>query len=216
MLDPETWARYAQGLKTLCVKHSLHADPTRTADISSVLRTPGTHNRKSGAPRAVECNPKFLEIEPYAIERFDILAANAGLQRPAKRANVLPFPFDHAPKHLIGRSPRRRIAEALQQVAAYEPTSGAPIAEQCGQVRALRDKKGCLPEPLWYAALGVLAFCEDGDELAHAWSSGFERYTVRETRERLDRAHQLTGATTCAFSLAQPGDLRSMPALGQD
>src|ERR1700722_4307337 len=27
MLDPETWARYAQGLKTLCVKHSLHADP---------------------------------------------------------------------------------------------------------------------------------------------------------------------------------------------
>ena len=39
---PETWARYAHGLKILCVKHGLHADPTRTADISSVLRTPGT------------------------------------------------------------------------------------------------------------------------------------------------------------------------------
>ena len=89
---------------------------------------------------------------------------------------------------------RRRIAEAL---VAYEPASGLPIAEQCGQVRALRDKKGCLPEPLWYAALGVLAFCQDGDELAHAWSGGDERYTDRETQEKLDRARALSGATTC-------------------
>ena len=86
--------------------------------------------------RVVECNPKFLKLEPYAIERFDILAAHAGVQRPAKHANVLPFPFENAPKHLSGRSPR--IAEALQQIAAYEPTSGLPIAEECGQVRALR------------------------------------------------------------------------------
>ena len=198
MLDPETWARYAQGLKTLCVKHGLHADPTRTADISSVLRTPGTHNRKSGAVRAVECDPEFLGNEPYAIERFDILAAHAGVDRPAKHANVFLFPFDNAPKHLTGRSPRRRrIAEALQQIAAYEPVSGLPIAEQCGQVRALRDTEGCLSEPLWYAALGVLAFCQDGDELAHAWSSGDERYTDRETQEKLARARALSGATTC-------------------
>lgn len=197
MLDPETWARYAHGLKILCVKHGLHADPTRTADISSVLRTPGTHNRKSGAARAVECDPEFLGIEPYAIERFDILAAHAGIEWPAKRANVLPFPFDNAPKRLSGRSSRRQIAEALRQIAAYEPASGLLIAEQCGQVRALRDKKGCLHEPLWYAALGVLAFCEDGDELAHAWSSGYEGYTAQETQERLDRTRQLTGATTC-------------------
>jgi hypothetical protein len=64
-------------------------------------------------------------------------------------------------------------------------------------MRALRDEKGCLPEPLWYAALGVLAFCEDGEELAHEWSSGFEGYTEPETKDRLDRAHTLTGATTC-------------------
>jgi hypothetical protein len=177
--------------------HGLHADPTRTADISSVLRTPGTHNRKSGAARAVECDPEFLEIEPNAIERFDILAAHAGMQQSAKRANVSPFPFDSARKHLTGRSPRPRIAEALRQIAIYEPARGLLISEQCGQVRALRDKKGCLPEPLWYAALGVLAFCADGDELAHAWSSGYQGYTAPETQERLDRARTLSGATTC-------------------
>ena len=54
-----------------------------------------------------------------------------------------------------------------------------------------------LPEPLWYACLGVLAFCEDGDALAHEWSGGYEGYTVEETQERLDRARTLTGATTC-------------------
>jgi hypothetical protein len=51
ILDPETWARYARGLQSLCVKHHLQVDPARTTDISSVLRTPGTHHRKSGDRR---------------------------------------------------------------------------------------------------------------------------------------------------------------------
>jgi hypothetical protein len=40
-------------------------------------------------------------------------------------------------------------------------------------------------------------FCEDGEKFAHEWSSGDERYTEEETRERLDRARQY-GPTTCA------------------
>jgi Virulence-associated protein E len=210
MLDRETWQRYARGLKHLC--NALHADPTRTADISSVLRTPGTHNRKSGGARLVECDPKFLEIPPYAIERFDILAAHADAPGTTQHTNAFPFPFDNAPKHLSRRSPRRRIAEALRQVAAHAPASGLLIVEQCGQVRALRDKRGCLPEPTWYAALGVLAFCEDGRELAHAWSSGYPGYTVRETQERLDRAQSLTGATTCEhFHSLDPKSCEACP-----
>jgi hypothetical protein len=173
MLDRETWQHYARGLKNLCQQYGLKADPARTADISSVLRTPGTHNRKGSVPRVVECDPQFLEIEPYPIERFELFAAHAGDPRPVKSANIFPFPFKNVAKHVGHRSGRRRIAEALCQIPVYRPTSGLPIAEQCGQVRALRDKKGCLPEPPWYAALGVLAFCEDGDELAHEWSSGF-------------------------------------------
>src|SRR5262249_27850231 len=47
-LDRETWENYARGLKALCVMHGLQADPARTADITSVLRTPGTRHRKAG------------------------------------------------------------------------------------------------------------------------------------------------------------------------
>jgi hypothetical protein len=116
--------------------------------------------------------PNFWKIEPFPIEQFEIFAAHAGDPRPAKNANLFPFAFVIVPNHVSQRSGRRRIADGMAQVSAYPPASGRPIAEQCGQVRALRDKKGCLPEPSWYAALGVLAFCDDGDELAHEWSSG--------------------------------------------
>lgn len=40
------WRRQAQRLKQLMRKHGLLADPTRTADIASVLRVPGTTNWK--------------------------------------------------------------------------------------------------------------------------------------------------------------------------
>jgi hypothetical protein len=49
-LDPPTWRRYASGLKALCERHGLHVDPSRTTDITSVLRTPGTTNRKYTPP----------------------------------------------------------------------------------------------------------------------------------------------------------------------
>jgi hypothetical protein len=52
-LSPDEWRAYAKGLKVLCSQHGLHADPSRTADVSSVLRTPGTHNRKNGREREV-------------------------------------------------------------------------------------------------------------------------------------------------------------------
>jgi hypothetical protein len=52
-------------------------------------------------------------------------------------------------------------------------------------------------EPLWYAALGVLAFAEDGEQFAHEWSSGDDRYSIEETKDRLDRYRQF-GPTTCA------------------
>jgi hypothetical protein len=69
MLDRKTWERYARGLKALCVTHDLHVDPTRTADISTVLRTPGTYHRK-GEARQVRCGPL---VQPFQIEQFRIL-----------------------------------------------------------------------------------------------------------------------------------------------
>ncbi len=87
-LPPDEWIRYAEGLKSLAVQHNLQFDPSRTADRASVLRTPGTHNRKSGV-RPVRCGPL---LGPYDIALFAKLleqplaaaAGTAGRGKPAK------------------------------------------------------------------------------------------------------------------------------------
>jgi hypothetical protein len=191
-LDRETWERYARGLKALCAKHGLHADPTRTADISTVLRTPGTHHRKREI-RRVRCGPF---VQPFQIEQFSILLEAAD-KSPTVDREIAQGSSAELPPWLRNGLSDRLSDRATVGMEGFEPSFGEIVAERCEQLRKLRDEQGRLTEPLWYAGLGVLAHCEDGDELAHEWSSGDPRYTEHETHERLERARQLSGATTC-------------------
>jgi hypothetical protein len=54
-----------------------------------------------------------------------------------------------------------------------------------------------VPEPEWYADLCVLAKCDDGEKLAHAWSKGYPRYSESETSKKFDHASRDSGPTTC-------------------
>lgn len=54
-IEPTQWLIYAKMFKALTKSLGLLADPTRTADIASLMRVPGTFNFKDKAnPRAVE------------------------------------------------------------------------------------------------------------------------------------------------------------------
>ena len=76
-IDRSTWERYARGLKAACEQHGLKADPSRTADSSSILRPPGTWNRKR-EPVEVIAGP--LE-GPYELEQFDVFFLCVSLLR---------------------------------------------------------------------------------------------------------------------------------------
>ena len=52
-LERETWQEFARKLKALTLTLGFLADPTRTADIASVLRIPGTQNYKYSPPKPV-------------------------------------------------------------------------------------------------------------------------------------------------------------------
>jgi len=64
-------------------------------------------------------------------------------------------------------------------------------------VARFRDTRGNLTEPLWYANLCLVGCCDDRDELAFAWSSGYPKYSYAETKAKLDHARAASGPTTC-------------------
>ena len=184
------WEPYALGLKALCEARGLHAGPERTADCSSILRPPGTTHRK-GAPRPVLCGPI---PGPYPVEMFSGLRSLAGA---ACSSNPGPAPRTDNPRSDPG-SARGALLARLQSTFTEEPINFEALTAGCAQLRRFKESHGRLPEPLWYAGLGVLAFCSGGEAVAQAWSGGHDNYSAAETRRRLERVREFSGPTTCA------------------
>jgi hypothetical protein len=185
LVAAKEWARYAVGLKQLLSRGGIEADPARTSDISSILRTPGTYHRKS--------TPKLVQVGdltgPYELDRFKIFLegeTNGNEHRP-----TLPS------MRLRGASVGRNVPSIISAAAniyADEPNFSAGIVSGCGQVRALSGAPGKTSEPIWHAALGLMAFCVDGTATAHGWSSP-EWFT--QIDEKIARNREF-GPTTCA------------------
>jgi hypothetical protein len=171
----------------------------------------------------VECDVASLDdagpCTPQPVERFAVFAEHAPHEQAKKHSPAsLPVMLQGSTAHLLGgNDARARVTQdLLSGIEDYPEVSGAEIANHCAQMRQMRDKRGVLPEPLWYANLGVLAFCKDGDQLAHAWSSGDPRYSEAETSERLGRARTLTGPTTCnKFHSLDPAICEACPSFGK-
>lgn len=71
ILLTETWQKFAKKLKTLCKRCGFGADPSRTADIASLLRIPGSLNYKYSPPRAVT----LLSASQQCVETSHMLEA---------------------------------------------------------------------------------------------------------------------------------------------
>jgi hypothetical protein len=212
-LDRGTWEPYAHGLKTLCIKHGLHADHSRTTDISSVLRTPGTHHRK-GEAKEVLCGSI---VGPFPISAFPIVAGDpasctkAHISKQSDLSDPSRLPRPDYLKALPDSGRVEAVIRSIDRGRDFGPASGAVAVDHCGQLAEFRDEQGQIPEPLWYAGLGVLAHCEDGEQLAHTWSSGDPRYSNQETQERVNRARGF-GPTKCArFQSLNPSPCERCP-----
>ena len=177
-VDRDTWEQYAAGLKGACVALGLEAGPERTTDCASILRPPGTHHRKE-EDRDVACGPI---PEPFKLEELDAWLAYADLA-PQPR---------HAKSHGAGQGRKLLTAKAPEKINFEK------LADRCAQFGAMRASKGNLPEPVWHAAMVVLAHCFGGESQAHLWSEGHPTYSFDETQDYLERGKEKTGPTTCA------------------
>jgi hypothetical protein len=178
-LAPKEWLTLSSGLRGAFRAFGLKVDPARTCDIASILRPPGTHNRKGGGELLVKCGPL---VGPYDIEAFKpLLEYTTQTNASAKKGT-------------LGSTETNLVT-----LPKYEPADAAKIARNCAQVAAFFIARGNQSEPVWHANVGVMAYCRDGFRLAHTVSAGDNRYTEKDTQDRLDRVRSvLTGATTCA------------------
>lgn len=167
------WSSYANQLDELVKQNGLLADPVVTTDIVRVLRPPGTHNYKRGKEPVVFEN----DCEVYDVRSLfrEIVVA----------PGFIPVGDTSLAEAILGGKDER-----------HEPSDPEQIAASCQQVRGLRDAHGKVPEPQWYAVLGVLAHCgEPGRAFAHSAASGPE--WLDEIDRKFDRALVQAGPTTC-------------------
>ena len=209
------WRRGADRLRALAQQHGLHIDAGSTIDAARILRPPGTHNRKlldenakkladvGGPERSVLLGPL---AGPYTL-------AELGLDSVAAPDNAILL--GAVPKYLQGVKDDDGIFNIGGERGDSDPEA---VAERCFQVRELRERRGDLPEPRWYAVLGVLGHCgEAGRAASHAWSSGDARYRAEDTDAKLDQYLANTdGPTTCAhFQTLNPLGCEFCPHRGK-
>lgn len=180
-LIPTQWRGTAIVLKGLCKKLGFEVDHSRTTDTASVLRPIGIHHRKAEPKMA-----KLLrDVEPFNFDEF------CNILKQAAEAHKIEAEVLEPPKHMnmydefsIGLSPG--------MVCAADA-----VADKCPQINTLRESRGIVPEPLWYASIGILRYCEDGNAKIHEWSSGFAGYSHTETEAKIAQ-HQMP-PTTCEY-----------------
>ena len=73
------------------------------------------------------------------------------------------------------------------------------IIAGCAFMRHCQDDAATLSEPEWYAALSIVGRCEEGEELAHAWSSPHPAYSQEETADKVAHALGNAGPRTCEY-----------------
>ena len=147
-----------------------------TADLARVLRPAGTFNYKSGTPQLVTiAEETAIRYNPSDLMDAPWLADVVDTYTPPVGSG------DFADAHL-GR-----------------------MVPACAWLTHCRDDATTLSEPEWYAMLGIVGRCVDGEQHAHAWSAPYPRYDHTETAKKLQHALQDPGPRTCTYIRYQLG-----------
>ena len=167
----EAWEATTGRFKNLCQTLGFLADPSRTSDAASVLRLPGTMNRKDSA------NPKPVTIKhkgkPTTLEAFDA-AIRAFLARlgEGKPHEAQEGPDGIEGRGIAGTAPAWAKAQGVGSIIEAAPQARPHTIEEAEE--DLRYIDPDLPRDEWRAVLAGLKheFGEAAYELARRWSMG--------------------------------------------
>ena len=148
-----------------------------TADLSRVLRPPGTVNRK-----------KDLPAVPVRLLISDGPRWNTGDLDEALPAGET--------SHQRAIPNTQQSGNALGQPGDDRPDLDRVLAS-CGYLRRWRDEAAVLTEPEWHAGMTIVALCAGGERLAHQHSAPYPGYDPAETSRKFARARAADRPLTC-------------------
>ena len=154
-----------------------------TADLTRVLRIPGTINHKiSGSPKLVKYHDTGLRYSEHTlIEAVEHISEAEADQT------------------------RRRVFGTY----TGPPANLTQILDGCPWMTHCRDDAVALPEPEWYQMLTVVGRCEDAEHWAHLLSKPYPKYSQTETHAKLIQAvDRSPGPVTCRYIETTFGDTR--------
>jgi hypothetical protein len=181
-LEPARWQPLAQGMKDLAAAHQFQIDPAVPADAARVLRPIGTHNLKNNAVVR-------LLLDSSGVAQITDIQKRVGVSSTAiMRTSLLQLPH----------TPKSKLSQDLVVQQDFPPVKAEIVQAKCAQIRWATTKQEEVPEPLWYAVIGVAAFCEDSDNTALQWSKDHPEFDAKETLRKLHQWQaQATGPSTC-------------------
>lgn len=214
-VDAEQWRELAGILKGVAAAVGFRQDPTRTADLASVLRPVGTTNRKA-VSRPVSL---LKQADPLPLAEFV-----HALEVAARKHGVYAVTLKAPPK-----TTDSALNAEFMSGDEYPVTHLDPIADKCAQIRRVRDTHGDVDEPAWYNFLGMARFTEEGKDhnVLCEWSSGHPDYSVAATIAKITQHEEAgVGPTSCSkFAADNPvyckgckhvGKIKSPIFLGRD
>jgi hypothetical protein len=196
--DMALWKSYSLVIGPNLKNKGVILDDGCWADSVRLLRTPGTINHKSlPAPVAIDERGDG----PVPLSTFNKLSS-VYRSTIRKRGKDVPKWVEDVPEWLLHPSDEwLQVMESVrtEDYAYHKGSPLYPILKGCDQIRYF-TQTGCQldgEEPLRKACLGVLAFCENGEEAAHAWSARGPDYRPEHVQFKLNERKKLSGPTTC-------------------
>lgn len=188
-LDGDKWAHYAELFKRITEEAGLKADPSRTADRASILRVPDTQNRKPG--RAV--TPVEVKVTGTITPTEEMLKKIAFL---ASTKNLTA-----APARVTAQVNVNAAVAANNALAnTFAPVAVNKVLKRCPQLEWQFHHADEVPQPLWYAMIGVVRHCIDGEKACHVMSKrDAKRYDANAVDSKIAQLKNGGyGPTTCA------------------
>jgi hypothetical protein len=187
-IPAEEWRILATQFKSCLAHFGVLADPSRTADVASVLRPVGTHNKKDAENHkevkvrkesVVSTPAEFMAALSNIVSNFDVICEA-----------VMP---------VLGPKEKSINDDFLEGLYPQKQYDAEVVRSNCQQVQAMFT--GSKGYDHWRGVIGIVKFCDNPMETAHKWSSSTadagKQYDSHETTQKVQTWN--SPPTTCAF-----------------